>query len=358
MKKILIIEDDQTVRENLNDILTSEYYEVITANNGKSGLQLAFDNIPDLILCDLLMPEMNGYEVIHYVKQNPATRDIPFIFLTAKVDLTDIRKGMETGADDYITKPFSVKDLVTAVKIRLERSENAKKKFKDLTLSLEMSLPHELRTPLFGILGFSKLLADNADTYSKEEIKDFAENIYMSGKRLHHLIENFLYLAKIELMVRNNSIKDELTLEQISQPSGIINQSAIEIAKAAERVDDLKVNVEDFIVRINLEGFIKIFDELIDNAFKFSNKGDKVEISSRTEGEYNVISIMNSGKSMTGEQIAAIMPHMQFERKIYEQQGAGLGLSIAMKIIELHKGNLKIHSENNSITFEVYLLKP
>lgn len=358
MKKILVIEDDLSVRENLYDILNSENYNVTLAENGRKGLKIAFDIIPDLILCDLLMPEMNGYEVIHYIKQNPTTREIPFIFLTAKVDLSDIRKGMETGADDYITKPFSVKDLVTAIKIRLERSESAKKKFKDLTLSLEMSLPHELRTPLFGILGFSRLLADNAETYSAEEIKDFAENIYSSGKRLHRLVENFLYLARIELMVHNNSIKDELILEQISQTSSIINQTAIETAKAYQRVENLKVNVEDFVVKINLEGFIKLFDELIDNAFKFSKKGDNIVISSRTESEYNVISISNSGISMTDEQIASIMPHMQFERKLYEQQGAGLGLSIAQKIIELHKGKLKIHSENNSITFEVYLLKP
>lgn len=358
MKKILVIEDDSNVRENLNEILISENYDVAVAENGKKGLQIAKENPPDLILCDLLMPEMNGYEVIHYIKENPATREIPFIFLTAKVDLADIRKGMETGADDYITKPFSVKDLVTAVKIRLERSESAKKKLKDLTLSLEMSLPHELRTPLFGILGFSRLLADNADTYSTEEIKDFAENIYTSGKRLHHLVENFLYLARIELMISNNSINDELFLEQISQISGIINQTAIETAKVYERVDDLKVIVEDFVVKINLEGFIKVFDELISNAFKFSKQGDDVVISSRTEDGYIVISVMNKGISMTEEEIANIMPHMQFQRKINEQQGAGLGLSIAQKIIELHKGKLKIHSEDNSITIEVYLLKP
>lgn len=357
-KKILIIEDDASVRENVNEILIAEGFEVYSADNGKAGYQKAVEYIPDLILCDLLMPEMNGYEVIHYMKENPVTRDIPFIFLTAKVELSDIRKGMETGADDYITKPFSVKNLLTAIKIRLEKYANSKKKLNELTLSLEMSLPHELRTPLFGILGFSKLLSDNVDSYSKEEVKDFAENIFSSGKRLHRLIENFLYLARLELMSVNNSELRNLANEQIGKSAEIINQSAIESAKSADRINDLKISIEDYEYKINLEGFIKIFDELIDNAFKFSRKGDEVAVSTRSNGKYNIISISNKGVGMTEEQIASIMPHMQFERKVREQQGSGLGLSIAKKIIDIYKGKLNIFVKDGIITFEVYLLKP
>ena len=357
-RKILIIEDDVSVRENVNEILIAEDFEVYTADNGKSGYQKAVEIIPDLILCDLLMPEMNGYEVIHFIKENPVTRDIPFIFLTAKVDLADIRKGMETGADDYLTKPFSVKNLLTAIKIRLDKYTNSKKKIHDLTLNIEMSLPHELRTPLFGILGFSKLLADNVDSYSKEEIKDFADNIFASGKRLHRLIDNFLYLARLELMTLNSTELRDISNEQIGKSSAIINQSAIEAAKAQERIDDLKISIEDYEYKINLEGFIKILDELIDNAFKFSEKGDEVTISTRNDDKYNIISISNKGVGMTEEQIANIMPHMQFERKVREQQGSGLGLSIAKKIIDIHEGRLNIFAKDGFITFEVYLLKP
>jgi two-component system, sensor histidine kinase and response regulator len=357
-KRILIIEDDLNVRENVREILLAENFEVVSADNGRDGYQKAVEILPDLILCDLLMPEMNGYEVIHFMKENPVTRDIPFIFLTAKVDLADIRRGMETGADDYITKPFTVKSLLKAIQIRLEKYDISKKKIHDLTLNLEMSLPHELRTPLFGILGFSKLLADNVDSYSKEEVKEFAENIFTSGKRLHRLIENFLYLARLELISMNSAELKNLENEQISKAGAIITQSAIEAAKSKDRIEDLKINIEDYEYRINLEGFIKIFDELIDNAFKFSKKGNEVSISSRSNGKYNIISVSNKGIVMTEEQIANIRPHMQFERKIREQQGSGLGLSIAKKIVDIYKGKLNISVNGDIITFEVYLLKP
>lgn len=357
-KKILIIEDDINVRENVKEILLEEGFDVFSADNGRDGYQKAIEVLPDLILCDLLMPEMNGYEVIHYIKDNPAVRDVPFIFLTAKVDLDDIRKGMETGADDYITKPFSVKSLLKTIQIRLEKYENSKKRIKDLTLNLEMSLPHELRTPLFGIMGFSKLLADNVDLYSKEEIKEFAENIFLSGRRLHRLVENFLYLARLELISMDNYEMKNVSNEQISKAVAIINQSAIEIAKRNDRIDDLKINVEDFEYKINLEGFIKIFDELIDNAFKFSKTGEEVNISTRSNGKYNIISVSNKGIGMTEEQIANIMPHMQFERKLREQQGSGLGLAIAKKLVDIYKGKLNISVDGDIITFEVYLLKP
>ena len=357
-KKILVIEDDLNVRENVKEILIEEGFEVYSADNGRDGYQKAVEVLPDLILCDLLMPEMNGYEVINFVKNNPVTRDIPFIFLTAKADLTDIRKGMETGADDYITKPFSVKDLLKAVQIRIDKYDNSKKKIHDLTLNLEMSLPHELRTPLFGIMGFSKLLADNVDSYSKDEIKEFAESIFTSGKRLHRLVENFLYLARLELISMNNQEMKNVSKEQISKASAIISQSAIETAKSNDRIDDLKISVEDYEYKINLEGFIKIFDELIDNAFKFSKKGDEVSISTKSNGKYNIISVSNKGVGMTEEEIANITPHMQFERKVREQQGSGLGLAIAKKIVDIYKGKLEISVNGNVITFEVFLLKP
>lgn len=357
-KKILIIEDDVNVRENVKEILLAESFEVYSADNGRDGYQKAVEVLPDLILCDLLMPEMNGYEVIHFIKENPVTREIPFIFLTAKVDLSDIRKGMETGADDYITKPFTVKSLLKAIQIRLEKYDSSKKKMHDLTLNLEMSLPHELRTPLFGILGFSKLLADNVDSYSKDEIKEFAESIFTSGKRLHRLIENFLYLARLELVSLNASELKNLEKEQISKTAAILTQSAIEVAKSKDRIDDLKINVEEYEYKINLEGFIKIFDELLDNAFKFSKKGDEVIISSKSDGQHNIISVSNKGIGMTEEQIASIMPHMQFERKVHEQQGSGLGLSIAKKLVDIYKGKLNITVNGDIITFEVYLLKP
>ncbi|MFT6856026.1 MAG: CRP-like cAMP-binding protein [Cyclobacteriaceae bacterium] len=122
-KKILIIEDQLEVRENIEELLELSNYEPITAENGKVGIKKALEVKPDLILCDIMMPEMDGYEVLYLLGKNPDVANIPFIFLTAKSEQTDFRKGMNLGADDYITKPFEEIELLNAVERRLNKYE-------------------------------------------------------------------------------------------------------------------------------------------------------------------------------------------------------------------------------------------
>lgn len=122
MKKILIIEDNPEVRENLAEILTLSHYEALTAENGKVGVEMAVGHHPDLILCDVMMPELDGFGVLHILSKNPDTAGIPFIFLTAKTERADMRKGMNLGADDYISKPFDDVELLEAVETRLRKS--------------------------------------------------------------------------------------------------------------------------------------------------------------------------------------------------------------------------------------------
>lgn len=123
MKKILVIEDDYVIRENLLKILKAERFDVMGAENGMQGLSLAMSNLPDVILCDVLMPELNGYGVLMALRANPATATVPFVFLTGKADRAEIRQGMELGADDYLTKPFTKAELVGAIAIRLKKQE-------------------------------------------------------------------------------------------------------------------------------------------------------------------------------------------------------------------------------------------
>jgi CheY-like chemotaxis protein len=122
--KILIVEDNHDVRENLSEILNLSGYHSITANNGKQGVELALAEIPDLILCDIMMPELDGYGVLRILSKNPLTEHIPFIFLSAKAELLDIRKGMTMGADDYITKPFDDVEMLDTVEMRLNRRKS------------------------------------------------------------------------------------------------------------------------------------------------------------------------------------------------------------------------------------------
>ena len=129
MKKIVLIEDQDEVRENTAEILELDGYKVYTAENGKAGVALAIREKPDLIICDIMMPVLDGYGVLHTLSKNKETAGIPFIFLTAKTEKSDFRKGMEMGADDYVTKPFDGIELLSAVEARLKKSEAIKKTY-------------------------------------------------------------------------------------------------------------------------------------------------------------------------------------------------------------------------------------
>ncbi len=122
MKKILLIEDNVDVRENTAEILALANYDITTASNGKEGVEIAKTLLPDLIVCDIMMPELDGYGVLHVLSKKPETAKIPFIFLTAKAEKTDVRKGMNLGADDYLTKPFDDTDLLNSIEIRLRKN--------------------------------------------------------------------------------------------------------------------------------------------------------------------------------------------------------------------------------------------
>src|SRR5574339_869965 len=123
MKSVLVIEDNKDIRENTAEILDLAGYKTFTAENGKKGVDVAMKEKPDVIVCDIMMPELDGYGVLHLLRKNEETQNIPFIFLTAKTERGDFRKGMEMGADDYITKPFDDIELLNAIEIRLKKME-------------------------------------------------------------------------------------------------------------------------------------------------------------------------------------------------------------------------------------------
>jgi len=137
MKKILLIEDNQEIRENIAEILSLANYEILEAEHGKAGVELAKTENPDLIICDIMMPQLDGYGVLHLLGKNPATSGIPFIFLTAKSEKQDFRKGMNLGADDYLIKPFDDLELLDAVEMRLKKNEVLKAEFQKNAAGLQ-----------------------------------------------------------------------------------------------------------------------------------------------------------------------------------------------------------------------------
>lgn len=176
MKRILLIEDDATVRENTAELLELSDYEVVTAGDGKQGCLKAHSVMPDIIVCDIMMPEMDGYGVLQELSATAKTANIPFIFLSAKTEHKDIRRGMDLGADDYLTKPFEEEDLLSAIESRLAKMDILKNKSKNGSDTEGLKNLDELR----------KLFGDN-DLMSYKK----GENVYEARKQ-----SNFFYLVK------------------------------------------------------------------------------------------------------------------------------------------------------------------
>ena len=345
-KKILIVEDDNYIREDLIKALTLSGFDAVEANNGAVGFQQALNHLPDLIISDVMMPEVNGIELLSMIRENPATDGIPFLFLSAKSDIISIREGMNIGADDYIAKPFDFDELIQAVNIRLERKEQQLRKWKEdmenLRGNLTNTLPHELRTPLSIILGYSEFVKDRYDDLNKEEILDMLSNIHTAGKRLHRLVENYLQLAQIEILTNSPSEVSALKTFSTFSPDHLLHSIVNEKALISNRLSDLATNLVDADVLIFEAHFIKIFEEIFDNAIKYSSIGEKIGVDSYCEDGYYKVKVTDSGRGMTEEQISKIGAYMQFDRNLYEQQGIGLGLVIAKKLTEINSGIFKI----------------
>ena len=204
MKKILLIEDNDLIRENTAEILELANYKVTTAANGKIGVEMALQQIPDLIICDIMMPVLDGYGVLHAVQKNDAIKNTPFIFLTAKTERNDFRRGMESGADDYITKPFDGTELLNAVNSRLKKNELLRQQ---LNPSIEGL--NTLMQASFGKNELSTLAEDrNINKYKKKQI------IYAEGNHPNKLY--YVVSGKVKAFKTNNDGK-ELVTELYSQ---------------------------------------------------------------------------------------------------------------------------------------------
>lgn len=362
MKKILIIDDEKNVVENIAGILHFEGFSVKCSLDGLDGINAAQRERPDIILCDIQMPELDGYEVLKKLKENHALCDIPFIFLTARTEKSDYRAGMELGADDYLTKPFSRDELLNAINSRLVSHEQKKQRYRqsldELRSSISYSMPHEYFTPLSIIIGNIELLEQMLDSLNKTEVFEIINEIKTAARRLHRLLENMRLYAELELLHSNEKKKKNvIKLEAISMKK-IITDLTASFKQDSERGSDILVNAEDAFVYVDEKYLSKAIFEVINNAISFSASCTKINIVANVVRNEYILRIKDAGRGMTLEQISKVGAYMQFERKFYEQQGFGLGLTLAKKIIELFSGKLIIESEygkSTTITFSIPL---
>ena len=199
MKKILVIEDNLEVRENTAEILELSGYETLTAQNGKEGVQVAQSELLDLIICDIMMPELDGYGVLRILNKNPQTSRIPFIFLTAKAEMADLRKGMNLGADDYLTKPYDEVELLDAVELRLAKHSQSQDSFSQDEQGLNSFLSHARTQESL------EHLAENRE----HRIYKTKDVIFQEGTYPHHLL--FVIRGKVKTFKSNTDAKDFIT---------------------------------------------------------------------------------------------------------------------------------------------------
>ncbi|MCX8011262.1 MAG: response regulator [Ignavibacteria bacterium] len=363
MAKILVVEDEELIRDLLKAELTHEGFEVITAENGKDALEKVYDEPPDLIVCDVMMPVMDGFTFQEKLIQDELLKEIPLIFLTAKSDKTDIRFGKSLGAEDYLTKPFEFEDLLVSIRSRLKKSFDRKKylnqKLDDIRRSILYALPHEFKNPLSTLSGFVSLLQDKDYKKTEEETQEFLSYIQASSDRLNRLVTNFIKLAELEVIHSDDERVKKLrnyqnqnwSTELITFVSDFAHRNNLEIKTEVEG-DDKPINFDYNAIQM-------ILSELLSNSIKFSNP-ENISISVRAYFEdYNFcLSVKDNGKGIEEDALNQITEMFyQHNRKFQEQQGGGLGLTIVNKIVQIYSGKMKIKSKPNKGT-EIFIKVP
>lgn len=349
MTKILVIEDERVLLLTIQQMLQFEDYEVVIAADGVEGVALACQHLPDLIICDIMMPRLDGYGVLQALQKDPATRAIPFIFLTAKAERDHMRHGMDLGASDYITKPFTHREFLTAIETRLNH-QRARKAIQQSELhalrqAVVYALPQELNALLDDVLDHTTQLLDHAETLPAGSVYQVAYHIFESSRTLHRQIENFLLYAQLEIL----RMAPERVIVQrdfcLNEPSVVVRRAACNIAQRRARIDDLTLSLHDGPVHIMPENLRKIIEELVDHVCAGTVSGP-VEVATSTEAGYFVVSVSHPQFVLSEEWSAALENPMPAAQQL-QAAGPALGIIIARRLLDAHGGYLAWHSDSD-----------
>lgn len=342
--KILIIEDDLEIRNSLHDMLEIHGHAVIDAADGIEGTELAKSSQPDLIFCDIAMPGMGGFDVITSIRQHPQCCEIPFIFLTARANRADQRHGMALGADDYITKPFSEKEILDAVTARIRRQQPSRERVARLMaerrIVADAPWSHELMTPLCGILGGLELLESTAEPVEPGELEKIVAIIRAGAERQHALARKLVTYYELERLKEAAPRQTVFSCDAVAT----VIAGAARAAAEEKRADDLVVRCEPGTVPVSEAHLLAAVAELVGNAFHFSKRGLPVTVAGIRDRNHYRIEVVDQGVGMTAEQRMKVDAFRQFGREKREQQGLGIGLAIVRSLAELAGGELTLET--------------
>lgn len=368
MTKILVIEDEAPLLESILDLLDLEGFEAIGAENGQVGVRLAKESLPELIICDILMPELDGHEALSLLRGNPSTALIPFIFLTAKGTVDDFRAGMNLGADDYLTKPFKQADLLQAITTRLDK-QAAISRLKESIEQLEQT----------------KLLQDQFLVTASGELREPITNIKLAIQMIREAPnkekqQRYIELLQSECTREINLINDLLDLQNLATNSRPLRLEALKlqnwispIAKSFEqqaRVRQLaiQVTIPPYLPKLMLDSLDlqRIVGELLNNACKYTVPQGKIVLEIYRAplpptSEQASLPLTTIAVSNEAEIPAEALPKLfnQFYRVSggdqWRQGGSGLGLTLIKKLVERLNGTVQVISEDGWTHFYVHL---
>ena len=357
---ILIVDDVPTNVMLVQAILKKEGYSLLTAENGAKALQIAQDKHPNLILLDIMMPEMDGYEVLQRLKSNPDTNDIPVIIMSALNDMPSIVKGYQLGATEYVTKPFQRDELIKRIYHRFElySIERIKRELEAAIESRDMLyglISHDLRTPL----GSMKMMNNSVlKLIDKEKVGgDVYEMLLLMNKTSEETFQLLDNLTKWSKFSQNKSRLHK----QKTDINGLI-ESIITLYNPIAELKHVTISAPD--INVPLAGLVDVdmlktvVRNLLSNAIKFSFEGGVVTISTRTEDNNMFFSIKDAGKGIKEEDKEKLLSRDYFSTfGTNNEHGSGLGLMICKAFVEMHGGRFGFKSDEGKGTTFSFSLK-
>lgn len=351
---LLIVDDTPGNIDVLRKTLEPEGYRVSVAPNGEIALKIVSRSLPDLILLDIMMPGIDGFETCRRLKADPASREVPVIFITARNETEDVVKGFLLGGVDYIIKPFRHEEVCARVRTHLrlrhlmKELETRNRELVDLNDLKNKFLgmaSHDLRNPLASIRGFSEILLDDGDDLPQETREEFLKIIYSVSDNMSNMVNDLLDISviesgKLELQLQPGSLK-KLTEERIRIHETIAEKKKIAFHTSFADVPDFPFDPN----RIS-----QVLDNLIGNAVKFSPFDKKIFISLEREGEMAKVSVRDEGPGILPEDQKKLFQHFQklSARPTGGETSSGLGLAIVKKMVEAHHGVVGVHSQAGS----------
>jgi two-component system sensor histidine kinase/response regulator len=351
--RILVVEDNPVTLQGIQDLLEISGFEVVTANDGRQGLEALETQRPDLIISDIMMPGIDGYQFHAQIQKQSELLGIPFIFLTARGEKDDIRRGKALGVDDYITKPFDDEDLLVTVRAKLSRWEDLRKlreeQIAEFKRNILLALSHEFRTPLSYIINYTDMFEIEGEAIKPGEFRQFMQGIRKGALRLNRLVEDFITLVELETGEARNVYL--IRRHQITDTSAWLQGVGLEYQTAAES-HGLKILIDIPEGLPPLEADVVYLEDaisrLIDNAIKFSRpESEWVRLKAEVESDKLLVKVEDQGIGISTNEMESLFNIFhQIDRATREQRGTGSGLAICKGLVDLHGGKVMVESEH------------